>query len=344
MLEVLNRLYLPPVSHLVLVSYWEGSAKCWDITNINESNNLIYLHKWNVSRCMFSVAGTQPKFKGPSKEVKTHHCEGQNGMVWSARGDLVHLHSGWSLTNGVLRMRELADAPEESFTTAKCVYCLASIPLFLITCTYLRRENCEHRVFATLLQMVPGLEGRLIEGSDDDLTMIAEMVSLIGVLPDVLVDFQPTPGPQWFRSGDGCWDESSQSQRYQIYKNKSELLNTKCREAQWVEPLMNKNYMHTCFNNTNTRWWIINISEANKPSITYFLGTLQHDWRSECLSSLIGKLNTLTPHRMWPCPQLRIHLCQANCEECGVGPRGFHLPLSWSAPAHQPCLQWYVWW
>lgn len=34
--------------------------------------------------------------------------------------------------------------------------------------------------------MVPGLEGRLMEGSSDDLTTIAEMVTLIGVLPDML--------------------------------------------------------------------------------------------------------------------------------------------------------------
>lgn len=34
--------------------------------------------------------------------------------------------------------------------------------------------------------MVPDLEGRLMEGSNDDLTTIADMVCLIGVLPDVL--------------------------------------------------------------------------------------------------------------------------------------------------------------
>lgn len=89
------------------------------------------------------------------------------------------------LSNGVLRMRELADAPEESFI-AKCIYCLVSILFLLITCTCLRRENREHHVFTALLQMVPGLEGHLMEGSNDDLTTIAEMVRLISVLPDVL--------------------------------------------------------------------------------------------------------------------------------------------------------------
>lgn len=38
-------------------------------------------------------------------------------------------------------------------------------------------ERREHRVFTTLLQMVPGLEARLMEGTEEDLVMIAELVS-----------------------------------------------------------------------------------------------------------------------------------------------------------------------
>jgi hypothetical protein len=41
----------------------------------------------------------------------------------------------------------------------------------------LSRQRREHRVFGTLLQMVPGLEERLMEGSEDDVVAIAEMAS-----------------------------------------------------------------------------------------------------------------------------------------------------------------------
>jgi hypothetical protein len=40
------------------------------------------------------------------------------------------------------------------------------------------RERREHRVFRLLLQMVPGLEERLMEGSEEDLIHVAEMVKL----------------------------------------------------------------------------------------------------------------------------------------------------------------------
>jgi len=39
------------------------------------------------------------------------------------------------------------------------------------------REHREHRIFRTLLQMVPGLEERLIEGTNEDLLHIADLVS-----------------------------------------------------------------------------------------------------------------------------------------------------------------------
>ena len=38
------------------------------------------------------------------------------------------------------------------------------------------RQRREHRVFSALLQMVPGLEERLMEGSEDDVVAIAELV------------------------------------------------------------------------------------------------------------------------------------------------------------------------
>lgn len=49
------------------------------------------------------------------------------------------------------------------------------------------REQEEHRVFKLLILMIPGLEDRLVEGSDEDVAYIAEQVSAfhfnIGPIP-----------------------------------------------------------------------------------------------------------------------------------------------------------------
>ena len=49
--------------------------------------------------------------------------------------------------------------------------------LILILSNY--RQRREHRVFSMLLQMVPGLENRLMNGEDEDVVSIAEMVRSI---------------------------------------------------------------------------------------------------------------------------------------------------------------------
>ncbi|KAH7919885.1 hypothetical protein BV22DRAFT_1050765 [Leucogyrophana mollusca] len=59
------------------------------------------------------------------------------------------------ITNGILRLGELADEPEETFTA---------------------EERREHRVFRSLLQMVPGLEERLMTGEAEDAVTVAELV------------------------------------------------------------------------------------------------------------------------------------------------------------------------
>jgi len=41
------------------------------------------------------------------------------------------------------------------------------------------RQRREHRVFHALLRTVPGLEERLLEGSDDGAVTAAEMVSFL---------------------------------------------------------------------------------------------------------------------------------------------------------------------
>ncbi|KAG2129163.1 hypothetical protein DEU56DRAFT_915282 [Suillus clintonianus] len=62
------------------------------------------------------------------------------------------------LTNGILRMGELAEIPEENFTN---------------------EERREHRVFQELLKSVAGLEERLIHSGDDEVDVVAELASTI---------------------------------------------------------------------------------------------------------------------------------------------------------------------
>jgi hypothetical protein len=41
------------------------------------------------------------------------------------------------------------------------------------------RQRREYQVFTTLLQMIPGLEDRLVEGSEEGVIQIADLVSLV---------------------------------------------------------------------------------------------------------------------------------------------------------------------
>jgi hypothetical protein len=77
------------------------------------------------------------------------------------------------LNNGILRMGELADRAEDTFTRE---YVMWSILIFVIDSPSLARERREHQVFRTLLQMIPGMEDRLMEGSEEDIVHIAELV------------------------------------------------------------------------------------------------------------------------------------------------------------------------
>ena len=52
---------------------------------------------------------------------------------------------------------------------------------------YINREQQEHRVFKLLLQMVPGIEGRLTESSDEDVAHIAELVGFFTLCLQTLI-------------------------------------------------------------------------------------------------------------------------------------------------------------
>ena len=75
------------------------------------------------------------------------------------------------LTNGLLRIAEQADTPDEDFTAE-----FAALLLPVVTYSYLFRERREHKIFKELLNGVPGLEERLMTGSGDEVGIVAELV------------------------------------------------------------------------------------------------------------------------------------------------------------------------
>jgi hypothetical protein len=74
-------------------------------------------------------------------------------------------------------MGELADEAEETFSHEFVV------PFFLLLLQMVHhqrnRERREHHIFQRLLEMIPGLEDRLVEGSNEGVVHIAELVSAL---------------------------------------------------------------------------------------------------------------------------------------------------------------------
>jgi hypothetical protein len=50
------------------------------------------------------------------------------------------------------------------------------------------RQRREYQVFTTLLQMIPGLEDRLVEGSEEGVVQIADLVRFTSILERELLD------------------------------------------------------------------------------------------------------------------------------------------------------------
>jgi hypothetical protein len=69
-------------------------------------------------------------------------------------------------------MAILTNQPYENFTAEF----VTSLP-FIISTLFFGREQREHRIFQELMRVVPGLEGRLAEASEEDVGMLAELVS-----------------------------------------------------------------------------------------------------------------------------------------------------------------------
>jgi len=77
-------------------------------------------------------------------------------------------------------MGELADNPDEIFTL-ECVIFLYDVCVGVSLLSFVThpREHREHRIFRILLQMVPRLEERLMEGFNEDVAHIADLVCII---------------------------------------------------------------------------------------------------------------------------------------------------------------------
>ena len=81
------------------------------------------------------------------------------------------------LLNGILRSGERADDPEECFTP-ESVFNIRVIFTMNSLITFVFRELREHRVYDTLLKMIPNLEERLMNASEEEVAMIAELAGV----------------------------------------------------------------------------------------------------------------------------------------------------------------------
>lgn len=75
------------------------------------------------------------------------------------------------VNNGLLYIGEFPAQPEETFTHECVLFPLAWMFIYLFT-----RQRRENRIFTLLLQMVPGLEERLVGGSEENVLHVAELV------------------------------------------------------------------------------------------------------------------------------------------------------------------------
>jgi hypothetical protein len=78
------------------------------------------------------------------------------------------------LNNGLLRKGELADKPDDAFTDGYVFFLQLQ---YISNADGLLRERREHRIFDILLQMIPGLQERLMEASAEEIVLIGELVS-----------------------------------------------------------------------------------------------------------------------------------------------------------------------
>jgi hypothetical protein len=82
------------------------------------------------------------------------------------------------ITNGLLRMCQLEESLEDTLTYEYIKhYCL------MILANRLNSERKKHNAFQKLMWTVPSLEERLMEGSDENIIHIAELVCMHSIRP-----------------------------------------------------------------------------------------------------------------------------------------------------------------
>ena len=111
---------------------------------------------------------------GSFVNMRSNSC-GTDPLVHHGRhfGRTVHAFCTMStlLNNGILRLRGPPEQSDASLTNECIMITYFHDPKL----THIR-ERREHMVFQTLLQMIPGIEERLLEGSDENTLHIAELV------------------------------------------------------------------------------------------------------------------------------------------------------------------------
>jgi hypothetical protein len=95
------------------------------------------------------------------------------------------------IINGILRLGELAGEPDDVFTHEHA-------PLYHLywksKLTFIFRERREHQVFKQLLQMIPGLEDRIMEGTNEYIKHTGELVLLyLSPVPFSVADIYSDP-------------------------------------------------------------------------------------------------------------------------------------------------------
>jgi hypothetical protein len=79
---------------------------------------------------------------------------------------------------------ELVETPDTKFTAEYIV--ILSVKIYLLKGDRERRKNA---IYKELLKIIPGLEERLMTGSDNELIVVAELVGVVNLvsLPLVLI-------------------------------------------------------------------------------------------------------------------------------------------------------------
>ncbi|KAG0694733.1 hypothetical protein DFH29DRAFT_985178 [Suillus ampliporus] len=137
--------------------------------------------------CTDGREGDQRPSLLPAMAAVKHRCGVNARQMPSATDPLVHygchfrqmVHALCNfqalLTNGILQVGELAEIPDENLLQSILFSCSAICSVS--NSVYFPRERHEHHIFQELLKSVAGLEEWLMQGADDEVDLIAELLT-----------------------------------------------------------------------------------------------------------------------------------------------------------------------